>query len=90
MELVKVLQSGFALIFVLCAIGLVSILIRKMNSSQLKGFKITPKRIKIVEVQAIDQKTKLIIAEKDNKEYFILKSENNSTIIEVNAIHENK
>lgn len=86
MELVKILQSGFALIFVLSIIGIASVLIRKAGANKISGFKFAPKRIKITEVQPLDQRSKLIIAEKDNKEYFILKTDNSASLLEVNDI----
>lgn len=86
MELVKVFQSGVALIFVLSSIAIVAIIIRKLNANKIAGFKITPKRIKILEIQHIDAKTKLLLIEKDSKEFFILKNEQNFEILEVKDV----
>lgn len=73
MEIVSVLQSVFALVFVLCLIGLISILLRKYSSLRLSS-RISGKkgRISITDATVIDSKRKLVLIRRDDIEHLIL------------------
>jgi flagellar protein FliO/FliZ len=86
MELTKLLQSGLALFLVLMLVVLFSLLIRKLNENKLKGFKISERRLKIVEILPIDAKSKFLIIKKDSKEYFVLSGAEKSDVLEVSEV----
>jgi flagellar protein FliO/FliZ len=65
---------------------LFSLLIRKLNENKLKGFKISERRLKIVEILPIDAKSKFLIIKKDSKEYFVLSGAEKSDILEVSEV----
>ena len=83
MDLANTLTSGFALLFVLCLIGLVSLLFRKygqgINLQLPKGEK---RRLKVKEVLPIDARRKIVLIEKDDKEFLIAFADNEIEVIE--------
>lgn len=85
MELSKILESGLALILVLCLIGIVSILFKKLNEKRFDGFKVSKKRMKLKEVLPLDARNRLLIIEKDEDEYFISVSNEKIEVIDKQA-----
>jgi flagellar protein FliO/FliZ len=83
MDLANTLTSGFALLFVLCLIGLISLLFRKygqgINLQLPKGEK---RRLKVKEVLPIDARRKIVLIGKDDKEYLIAFADNEIEVIE--------
>lgn len=85
MELSKLLEAGLALVLVLCLIGIVSILAKKLNEKKFAGFKVSDKRMKLKEVLPIDTKNRFLIIEKDDAEYFISVSNEKIEVIDKQA-----
>jgi len=81
MTWVAILNSSAALIFVICLIGLVSLLLKKYGNIQanLEG---SQKTIKILEVKRIDQKSKIISIEKSGKQYLVLNSSEGNLLLD--------
>ncbi len=79
----NIFTSVFALVFVLCLIGLASVLLRKygsrMHVSTSKG---AEKRLQVKEVLHIDAKKKVILISRDDKEHLIAFSGDNIEVIE--------
>ncbi len=84
MDPFKLITSGLALLFVLCLIGLVSVLLRKyaggLNFNKVKK----DGRLKLNEVLNIDAKKKVVLLSKDDKEYLVAFSENEIEVIDKN------
>ncbi len=81
----QILNSAAALVFVLCLIGIVSILLRKY-SEKISIKTSQQKRLKISDSFMIDQKRKLVLVKRDDKEHLILLSPEGHLIIEKDII----
>lgn len=88
---IQILNSAAALIFVLCLIGIVSIILRKYLNEGF-SFNRSPaqKRLQIIESLMLDQKRKLILIKRDDKEHLLLLSPENNLILEKDIEQKNK
>lgn len=74
MDITNIFNSAAALIFVLCLIGLTSLVIRKINEKTQKQGIVDGNRIKILETKKLDAKNKIVLLQKDEEEHLILLS----------------
>lgn len=82
METINIINSGAALLFVLCLIGLFSIILRKFGAgSEIKNIK-GEGTITITEIKKLDQKNKLVSVEKNGKEYLLLLSNDGNVLLD--------
>jgi len=81
MELTKLLTAGFSLVFVLCLIGLVAVLLRRYGANMRYSAGKT-NHLKIKEVANIDARKKVVLIEKDDKEYLVAFSDNAIEVLE--------
>ena len=84
MSIESILTSGFALIFVLSLIGIISVFYRKyVQGINISNPKDKPKkRIKILETSNIDAKRKIVLISKDEQEFLIAFGENSIEILD--------
>ncbi|MDX1949912.1 MAG: flagellar biosynthetic protein FliO [Rickettsiales bacterium] len=88
MTISQILNSSLALIFVLCLIGIVSVLLRKYLLKENYLGKNSDKRLSVSESLMLDQKRKLVLVKRDEKEHLILVSTDDNIIIEKDIIKE--
>lgn len=74
METSNILSSGAALVFVLCLIGGISLLLKRVNFQASLHAEREGDKIKIVEIKKIDPKNKIVLLEKDGEEKLVLLS----------------
>jgi flagellar protein FliO/FliZ len=74
------LQFFIALCVVLALMGLLAIILKKINTMQ-SGLTGKSNRLKIVEQRMIDPKTKTAIIRCDDKDHLVLISQNGNTVI---------
>ncbi len=89
MDLMKLLTSASALIFVLCIIGLVSALFRKYGNGVNFSSKKSTGRLKIKETLNIDARKKIVLIGKDDKEYLVAFNDNDIEILDKENVKEN-
>lgn len=77
------IQFAIALLFVLALMGLLTLIIKKVNQAQ-SGLMGKKNRLKIVEQRLIDSKHKIAIIRCDDTEHLVVISQNSSNIIETN------
>ena len=83
MDLSSIFTSLFGLIFVLCLIGLASILYRKYGAGlNIAASNAGKKRLQIKEVLHIDAKKKIVLISRDDKEHLIAFNEGSVEVIE--------
>jgi flagellar biogenesis protein FliO len=85
MDWLQLINAGFALIFVLCLVGLTSLLLRKYsNKTNLdRGDNSKSKqKIKILESKIIDNRRKLVLVENGDSEHLLLLSTDKELLIE--------
>ena len=89
MELMTLLQSAAALIFVLCLIGLVSYLLRRYGSNRVYGVgkSRAKKRLSVVEAVILDNRRKLLLVKRDDTEHLLLIGDG-ETVIESYQVNE--
>ncbi len=71
MDIQSVLTSGLALIFVLCLLGLASILLRRYSGNLAMPAARADKRMRVLEHLNIDARKKVVLIQKDDKEYLL-------------------
>lgn len=74
MEATNIVNSVAALMFVLCLIGLASLLLRRLNANLDGGGLQNSSKIKILESKKLDAKNKIVLLEKGHKEFLVLLS----------------
>ena len=79
MDSSQYLQLILAFILVMGLMGLLSIILRKMNAYQ-SGMTGKSNRLKIVEQRMIDTKHKAVILRCDNKDHLVIISQNGNTV----------
>lgn len=83
MDVMQVLQSGAALVFVLALIALASLYLRRFGeggmASKSEG---GHKRLSIQEIKMLDAKRKLVLVRRDKVEHLLLLTPDRETVIE--------
>ncbi len=90
MTISQILNSTLALIFVLSLIGIISVLLRKYLLKEKFLNKNNEKRLSVSDSIALDQKRKLVLVRRDEKEHLILVSSDDNIVIEKDIIKEDK
>ena len=80
METNQYLQLAFAFILVMALMGILALILKKMNAFQ-SGMTGKSNRLKIVEQRMIDTKHKAVIVRCDNKDHLVIVSQNGNTVI---------
>lgn len=90
MDLSNILTSLSALVFVLCLMGLASLLFRKYGGGlNVAVSKTGKRRLQIKEILPIDSKKKILLISRDGKEHLIAFSDNSIEVIEKNIDEKN-
>jgi|GEM_PF-2884738 len=83
MNWIDLIESSAALIFVLCLIGISSLLLRKFaDRTGLQSNK--DSKINILEIKKIDQKNKIVLLEGEKSQLLILTSSDGNLLLEKN------
>lgn len=80
----SVLQTLIALIFVLCLIGLCSLLARRFMPMLAAGTPIGQRRLKIVESLPLDARRRAVLLRCDGREHLLVVGEAGVTVVERN------
>lgn len=81
MTLEDYIRFASALILVLALMGLLALIVRKLNNGG--GNLIAPhKRLSIIEQRMIDTKHKMVLVRRDDTEHLVILSQNGNTVIE--------
>ncbi|MEM6812200.1 MAG: flagellar biosynthetic protein FliO [Pseudomonadota bacterium] len=78
------LKFLFALIFVLALMGLLAFGLKKLGLDRSGVMTGRKKRLKLLEIQAIDTKNKIALVQRDDRQHLILIGQNSSDVIESN------
>jgi len=82
MDNISILNSVFALIFVLALIGGVSALLRKYgHNTRVTGVR-KGKRLSVTDMEVVDSKRRLVLIKRDDVEHLMILSPDGDTLIE--------
>lgn len=84
MEISDYLKFFFALLFVLCLMGGLTLILKKIGYGQLGMVKNNKRRLKILEALPIDPKHKAVLIQRDDQEHLVILSHSGDTVIETN------
>lgn len=79
MDTEQYIKLGLAFLLVMALMGLLSLILRKMNAFQ-SGVNGKSNRLKIVEQRMIDTKHKAVILRCDDKDHLVIISQNGNTV----------
>lgn len=84
MTMASIIQTVFALIFVLSLIVITTMLLKKLNLIRYIAGQPGTRRIGIQDTVMLDHKRRLVLIRRDNIEHLILLSASGETVIESN------
>ena len=76
------IRYASALILVLALMGILAVIVRKMNGLQNSGFMGRQPRLNIIEQRAIDSRHKMVLVRRDAVEHLIILSNTGETVVE--------
>lgn len=81
MTIEEYLNAASALVLVLALMGLIALLVKKMNNGG-NGFLGKSDRLSIIEQRIIDPKHKMVLIRRDDIEHLVIVSHNGETVVE--------
>ena len=80
-ELDQILRFAFSLILVLCLMGILALILKKINAGS-SHIKTKERRLSIIETLHISPKTKLFLVACDHKNYLICSGPHGDTVVD--------
>ena len=80
------IRFGSALVLVLATMGILAMIVRKLNGMQGGGFMGRQTRLNVIELRVIDSRTKMVLVRRDTVEHLVLVSNSGQTVVETGII----
>ena len=81
-DLSQLARFAAALIFVLCLMGGLALVLRRIKDGQLPGTMGAKRRLKIVEILPLDARRRLVLLRRDSVEHLVILGTDGETVIE--------
>lgn len=80
------IQFASALILVLAMMGILGLILKKINGGDVGGKFGAPKRLSVVEQRMIDGKNKMVLVRRDDVEHLVILSNTDTIVVENNIV----
>jgi len=98
MDIADYVKFASALILVLAMMGILGLILKKINGGDIGGKLGAPKRLSVIEQRMIDGKNKMVLIKRDDVEHLVILSNTDTIVVEsgitppktVNETHRNR
>ena len=80
MDTTQLLRLLFAFVFVMALMGILGVIMRRLNEKQLRGR--SEKRLQLVETMPLDARRKLVLLRRDHIEHLVILGPQGETVVE--------